>query len=82
MAKIQNVTKLVVIKKIANSWEKDGKAGKSFKLIVLQGDNSETLSCTEDVLNSVEEFKEYHFVTDYNTDYKSLRIVGVIDNKK
>ena len=37
MAKIQNVTKLVVIKKIANSWEKDGKAGKSFKLIVLQG---------------------------------------------
>lgn len=82
MAKIQNVTKLVVIKKIANSWEKDGKSGKSFKLIVLQGDNSETLSCTEEVLNLVEEYKEYHFVTDYNTDYKSLRIVGLIDNNK
>lgn len=82
MAKIQNVTKLVVIKKISNSWEKDGKSGKNFKLIVLQGDNSETFSCTEDVLNSVEEFKEYDFVTVYNKDYESFRIVGLIDNKK
>lgn len=82
MAKIQNVTKLFVVKKVSSVWERDGKSGKSFKMIVLQGDNSETLNCSEEVFNLVEEFKEYHFVTDFNTDYKSLRIVGVIDNKK
>lgn len=82
MGKIQNVTNLMTIKKVCNTWTKDGKTNESCKLIVLQDDTSETLNCTKEVLSAVEEFKEYHFVTEFNTDYKSLRIVGVIDNKK
>lgn len=81
MAKIQNVTKLFVIKKSSSVWEKDGKTGTNLKFIVLQGDNAETFSCSEDVFKVVEEYKEYHFVTEFNSDYKSFRIVGLIDNK-
>ena len=82
MSKIANVTKLLVIKKVSNTWEKDGKTGESHKLVVLQGDNAETLPCAKDVLPLVEDYKEYNFITEFNTDYKTLRIIGVLDNKK
>ena len=33
-------------------------------------------------IKTIEEYKEYNFTTEFNTDYKTFRIVGVLDNKK
>lgn len=82
MGRIKNTTRMMVVKKINDTWVKDGKTEKSCKLIILQDDTTDTFSCSEDILAQVEEYKEYDFITTYNKEYKSFRIAGLLVNNK
>lgn len=75
--KIKSTTKFMVIKKTFT--KSNGKEYK--KLVVLQDDTALTLGCDDVTWSMVAEYNDYTFVTEYNAEYKSFRIVGVIDTK-
>lgn len=67
--------KFLVVGKAAND-SKDGEKT-YYKLAVGQGGEAGSISCTEDVYNTVQEMQHYVFGLEYNDQYKTLRIVGM-----
>ena len=85
MAGLKSVTdKVIVVKKINGFYEtRDGKNDiPKRQLILLNGDSTFQPTCTEDVLNKVEEWKEYRFVIDNDFANRKHRIVDVLFEDK
>lgn len=60
---------------------KDGQST-YYKLTVLQGAEAGQLSCSESVFNSVKEGEKTAFAVEYNSEYKSLKLVSVVPPAK
>ena len=87
MAGLRSVTnKLVVAKKIIGNWGTPREGQQPIpkrQLVLVTDDGAETVTCTEDVLNKVEVYKEYRFIIDNNVSEKKVKIVDVLlDDKK
>lgn len=52
------------------------------KLSVLIGNEAGTLSCSEEIYNTVETGKKYEFETTYNDTYKSFKLSRVLQVAK
>ena len=73
--RLQNKTQLTVIAK-GTQQSRDGK-NTYYRATVLQGMESGMLSCSQEVYDLLDVGKEYTLATEYNSEYKSYRIVGV-----
>ena len=74
--KLESTMKAEVIAKSSDK-SKDGQTT-YYRLTILQGSESGKLSCAQDVYDKVENRKEYTFITQFNDEYKSFRITGLI----
>ena len=75
--KIVNTTKLFVMNKIATQGIKD--PSKTFyKLVVSQDEDAGSISCPEEVYNSIEVGKVATLVTEFNEKYNSFKVVGYV----
>ena len=75
--KIQNTTKLLVLAKNAKEGIKDP-TKTYYSLVVMQDTDAGSLNCSEEIYNSVEENKINTFITEYNQQYDSFRIIGIV----
>ena len=78
--KIVNTTKLFVMNKIATQGIKDPNKT-YYKLVVSQDEDAGSISCPEDVYNSVEVGKIATLITEFNEKYSSFRVVGIVADK-
>lgn len=51
-----------------------------YRLLVMQGMEAGKLGCPEDVYNLVKENETYTFNTQFNDEYKSFRIIGLVND--
>ena len=77
--------KVIVGKKIDSFWGEPQEGQTPIpkrQLVLLTEDGAHTVSCVEEVLKKVEEFKPYRFVLDNDVASKKVKIVDVLlDNK-
>ena len=76
--KLESTMKAEVIAKSSDK-SKDGQTT-YYRLTILQGSESGKLSCAQDVYDKVENRKEYAFITQFNDEYKSFRIIGMVND--
>lgn len=67
---------MTILAKCEPTKSKDG-ANTYYKLTVLQGQDAGQISCPESVYVSVKEGMKAVFNIEYNSEYKSLKILGV-----
>lgn len=85
MAGLKSVTgNYIVGKKIDSFYEsKDGKEPiPKRQLILLSEDGAFQVTCTEEVLKQVEEYKQYSFVVDNDVANRKTKLVGVLFEDK
>ncbi len=74
--------KAVVYKSLTDTFEdKSGKKIPFHKVVVEQGADIASVSCTEEVAQKIEPMKEHNLLCEYNTENKKLRITGVASVK-
>lgn len=74
--KISMKSELLVLAKCAPTHSKDGQ-NTYYKLTVLQGQEAGQVSCPLEVYNSIKEGGKMLFNMEYNSEYKSLRLLGI-----
>ena len=76
--KIKNVTeKLFIVTKKETVGKNDPNA-KFYKLgVMTESDELGEVSCGKDIFDLVEKGKEYVFAVEFNTEYKSYKIIGL-----
>ena len=74
--KLESTMKAQVIA-MGTEQSRDGKTT-YYRIAILQGMETGKLGCPEDVYNKIEKGKEYTFITQFNDEYKSFRITGLI----
>lgn len=84
---LRSVTDYVIVGKKINTFWGTPQDGKELipkrQLVLLTEDGAETINCTLDVLESVEEFKTYKFVLCNEVANKKVKIVDVlVEDKK
>lgn len=75
--KLNGLMKVDVIGK-GTEESKDGRTT-YYRLLVKQGMEAGKLGCTEDVYNLIKEGETYTFSTQFNDEYKSFRVTGLVD---
>lgn len=74
--KITMKAEMHILAKCEPTKSRDGQST-YYKLTVMQGQEAGQISCPEDVYNSIKSGEKAVFNLEYNSEYKSLRLLGI-----
>lgn len=75
--KMQNTTKLLVLAKNEKQGIKDP-TKTYYSLVVMQDADAGSINCPKEVYDVSKEGEVNTFITEYNQQYESFRIVGIV----
>ena len=74
--KLAMKSEMMVLAKCDPTKSRDGQST-YYKLTVMQGQEAGQISCPEEVYNSIKTGEKAVFNLEYNSEYKSLRLLGI-----